>query len=91
MKRITLQGKDGWLRVKFILGVEDDKIVEVEYTASRCKTLRSLADTLKDALVGVYVGRIREAVRKALSGVDLPENRENRRRLLFRTFGIEDG
>ncbi len=91
MEKLTFQAKDGWLRIKFVLGVENGKVKEVEYTAARCKTLRSLADTLKDSLVGVDVDGIKDVVRKTLAGIDLPENRENRRKLLLKAFGAEDG
>jgi len=91
MEKLTFQAKDGWLRIKFILGVENGKVREVEYTAARCKTLRSLADTLRDALIGLDVDRVKDVVRETLSGIDLPENRENRRRLLLKAFGVGDG
>ena len=79
------------MRVKFVLTVEDGRVRDVEYTAARCKTLRGLGDRLKEALLGVEEGRIGEVVRRTLEAADLPENRENRRRLLLKAFGLSDG
>ena len=89
MEEKTYTAKEGWLRIKFILKVEDGKVKGVEYSASRCKTLRSLADTVKEALVGRNADEVKDVVKGVLMGVSLPENRENRRKLILKAFGLD--
>lgn len=89
MEKLTFSAKEGWLRIKFVLTVEDGKVKDVEYSASRCKTLKAVADAVADALRGAEVGEIKDRVKEALSGLSLPENRENRRLLILRAFGLD--
>ncbi len=89
MEKVIFSAKEGWLRIKFVLTVEDGTVKDVEYSASRCKTLRAVADTVADALKGAKVEEVKERVREALSGVSLPENRENRRKLVLQAFGLD--
>ncbi len=86
---MEFSAKEGWLRVRFDLALEDGRVMRVSYKASRCKTLRSLAERLKEALLGVEEEEIAERVREVLSGVNLPPDRENRRELLLRAFGLK--
>ncbi len=89
MEKVTFSAKEGWLRIKFVLTVEDGKVKDVEYSASRCKTLRSVAEAVAGALKGVRVEEVKERVKEVLSGISLPENRENRRLLILRAFGLD--
>lgn len=89
MEKLTFSAKEGWLRIKFVLTVEDGKVKDVEYSASRCKTLKAVADAVADALRGAKVGEIKDRVKEALSGLSLPENRENRKLLILRAFGLD--
>ncbi len=89
MEKLTFSAKEGWLRIKFVLTVEDGKVKDVEYSASRCKTLKGVADAVADALRGAEVGEIKYRVKEALSGLSLPKNRENRRLLILRAFGLD--
>ncbi|NPA79821.1 MAG: hypothetical protein GXO29_02065 [Thermotogae bacterium] len=91
MEERTYSAKDGWLRIKFIVRLKDGRIEDVEYSASRCKTLRALADRVAQALKGAPVEDIGEAVLGALKDAQVPPNRENRARLILKAFGLEDG